>query len=41
MEVLSGENLKTRLIVLVGDTIPHSGAEHHLRALHEVVHHIL
>ena len=30
MKVFPGENLKSGLIVLVGDAVPHSGAKHHL-----------
>ena len=34
-------HLEPWLVSLVGDTVPNFGAEHHLRALHEVVHTVL
>lgn len=38
---LSGVDLESRLVSLVGDTVSNLGAEHHLGALHEVVHDVL
>ena len=41
VEVFTGVNLESRLVSLEGDTVSDPGTEHHLRALHEVVHAIL
>ena len=41
MVVLSGIDLNTRLVGLECNTISNSRSEHHLRALHKVVHTIL
>ena len=41
VEVLPGVDLESGLVRLEGDSEADSGAEHHLRALHEVVHHVL
>lgn len=41
MVKLSGVDLNTRLVGLECNTISNSRSEHHLRALHEVVHAIL
>lgn len=39
--VLSAIDVEVRLVLLVGDAVVHLGPEHHLVALHEVVHHVL
>lgn len=41
MVKLSGVDLNTRLVGLECNTISNSRSEHHLRALHEIVHAIL
>jgi hypothetical protein len=41
MVVLSGVDLNTRLVSFECNTISNSRSEHHLRALHEIVHAIL
>ena len=40
VKILPRENLKPRLTSFVADAVSHSGAEHHLGALHEVEHHV-